>query len=157
METLEPILREHPFFKGLEPSHLALIVGCAANVVFRAGEVIFRDGEEANLFYLIRHGRLALELASERGPFTMLTVGDGEILGWSWIIPPYHWHFSARAVEDTRAITLDGKCLRAKCEEDHHLGYELLKRFAHILEDRLRATQLQLLDVYCPYPPGEKR
>ncbi len=157
MKTLEPILREHPFFEGLEPSYLALIVGCASNVVFRAGEVLFRDGEEANLFYLIRHGRLALELASERGPFTMLTIGDGEILGWSWIIPPYHWHFSARAVEDTRAITLDGKCLRAKCEEDHHLGYELLKRFAHILEDRLRATQLQLLDVYCPYPTREKR
>lgn len=157
MKTLEPILREHPFFSGLEPPYLALIAGCAANAVFRAGEVLFRDGDEANLFYLIRHGRLALELASERGAVTMLTIGDGEILGWSWIIPPYHWHFTARAVEDTRAITLDGKCLRTKCEEDHHLGYELLKRFAHILEDRLRATQLQLLDVYCPYPTGEKR
>lgn len=153
METLEPILREHPFFRGLDPQYLALVVGCSSNVRFRAGEVIFREGEEANLFYVIREGRVALELTSpEQGAVTVQTVSDGEILGWSWLIPPYHWHFTARAMDDTRAITLDGKCLRGKCEEDHHLGYELLKRFAHILEQRLRATSLQLLDVYCPYP-----
>jgi CRP/FNR family transcriptional regulator, cyclic AMP receptor protein len=157
METLEPILRDHPFFEGLEPSYLSLIVGCAANVVFRGEEVIFRDGEEANLFYVIRHGKVALELASPgRGPLTVQTIGEGDILGWSWLIPPYHWHYTARAVEDTRAITLDGKCLREKCEEDHHLGYELLKRFANSMEQRLRATQLQLLDVYCPYPSGRR-
>jgi CRP/FNR family transcriptional regulator, cyclic AMP receptor protein len=157
MKTLEPVLREHTFFQGLEEPYLALIVGCAANVVFKAGEVIFREGEEANLFYVVRDGRMALELTSERGAITVLTIGAGEILGWSWLIPPYHWHFTARAAEDTRAITLDGKCLRAKCEEDHHLGYELLKRFARILEERLKATQLQLLDVYCPYPAEKKK
>jgi hypothetical protein len=75
-------------------------------------------------------------------------LGEGEILGWSWLIPPYNWHFDARAVELTRAIALDGKCLRNKCEQDHDLGYELLKRFAHIMEQRLQATRLQLLDVY---------
>ncbi|MDH4100092.1 MAG: cyclic nucleotide-binding domain-containing protein [Nitrospirota bacterium] len=157
METLESILKDHPFFRGLEPHYLALVVGCAANVVFKEGQVLFREGEEANLFYVVRHGRIALELTSpERGALTVQTVGDGEILGWSWLIPPYHWHYTARAVEETRAITLDGKCLRGKCEEDHHLGYELLKRFAHIMEERLKATQVQLLDVYCPHPPEKK-
>jgi CRP-like cAMP-binding protein len=149
METLEPVLAEHPFLKGLDPKHLHLIVGCASNVRFNAGEFIFREGEEANEFYILRHGKVALEVFSpERGPIIIDTLVEGEVLGWSWLIPPYIWHFDARAVELTRAIALDGKCLRTKCEEDHDLGYELLKRFAHIIEQRLQATRLRLLDVY---------
>ena len=76
------------------------------------------------------------------------TVDAGEILGWSWLLPPYQWKFNARAMESIRAIALDGKCLRTKCEENHDLGYELLKRFAQVIEKRLEATRLQLLDVY---------
>jgi CRP-like cAMP-binding protein len=149
METLEHILTEHPFFQGLEPLHLQLLVGCAANQVFKPGEAIIRRGEEANEFYLIRHGKVAVELRTpNRGALTVQTLGEGEVLGWSWLLPPYRWHFDARAMEQVRAIALDGKCLRLKCEEDHHLGYELLKRFAHILTKRFDATLLQLLDVY---------
>jgi CRP-like cAMP-binding protein len=149
METLEPILAEHPFIKGLEPRHVQLIVGCASNMRFEAGQFILREGEEANQFYIIRKGRVALEVFSpEQGPIIIDTLGDGEVLGWSWLIPPYHWRFDARAVELTRAIALDGKCLRNKCEEDHDLAYELLKRFAHLMEERLEATRLQLMDIY---------
>jgi len=149
METLERILAEHPFFEGLEPRHFELIVGCASNVRFDAGQFLFREGEEANQFFLIRRGKVALEtFAPERGPIVIQTIGEGEILGWSWLIPPYHWHFDAQAVDLTRAIALDGKCLRTKCEVDHHLGYELLKRFAHIMEQRLEAAMVQLLDLY---------
>lgn len=149
METLERILAEHPFFAGLDARYIQLIVGCATNVRFDAGQFIFREGEEANEFYIIRHGKVALEIfVPGRGPVIIQTLGEGEILGWSWLIPPYHWRFDARAVELTRAIALDGRCLRAKCEDDHDLGYELLKRFAHIIEQRLQATRLQLLDVY---------
>jgi CRP/FNR family transcriptional regulator, cyclic AMP receptor protein len=149
METLERILTEHPFFQGLEPLHLQLLVGCAANQVFKPGEAIIRRGEEANEFYLIRHGKVAVELRTpNRGALTVQTLGEGEVLGWSWLLPPYRWHFDARAMELVRAIALDGKCLRLKCEEDHHLGYELLKRFAHIVTKRFDATLLQLLDVY---------
>jgi CRP/FNR family transcriptional regulator, cyclic AMP receptor protein len=149
METLQNILAEHPFTQGLEEPHLALLTGCAANVRFEAGRVIFREGEEANQFYLVREGNLAVELyAAERGAITVLTVGAGEVLGWSWLVPPYRWKFDARALEPTRAIALDGKCLRAKAEQDHDLGYELLKRVAHIMEERLQATRLQLLNVY---------
>jgi CRP-like cAMP-binding protein len=116
---------------------------------FDAGQFVFREGEEANQFYIIRKGKVALEIFSpEKGPIIIDTLGDGEVLGWSWLIPPYHWRFDARAVELTRAIALDGKCLRNKCEEDHDLAYELLKRFAHLMEERLEATRLQLMDIY---------
>lgn len=149
MKTLEPYMAEHPFLKNLEPQHLKILVGCASNVRFDAGQFILREGEEANNFYIIRHGKVSLEIFTpDRGPITIQTIGEGEVLGWSWLIPPYHWHYDARALELTRAIALDGKCLRMKCEQDHDLGYELLKRFAHIITRRLEATRIQLLDVY---------
>jgi CRP-like cAMP-binding protein len=149
METLERMLGEHPFFNGLDERYLAIIVGCASNARFDADKFIAREGEQADNFYLIRHGRVALEVfAPGRGEITIQTLGEGDILGWSWLIPPYRWRFDARAVEMTRAIALDGKCLRAKCEENHDLGYELLKRFVTIMASRLEATRLQILDLY---------
>lgn len=149
METLERILSGHPFFEGLAEPYLGLIVGCATNVRFVAGAFLFRTGGEANEFFLVRSGRIALEVAAPGRPAVAVqTLGEGEILGWSWLVPPYHWMFDARAIEPTRAIALDGRCLRGKCESDHDLGYELLKRFAHIMEQRLQAARLQLLDVY---------
>ena len=149
MQTLEPVLAEHPFFQGLAPEYLRVLVGCASNLRFEAGQQIFREGEEANEFYLIRHGKVALEVyVPGRGSITIQTLGVGEILGWSWLVPPYQWRFDARAVELTRAIALDGKCLRTKCEDDPRLGFALLKRFAHVMTERLQATRLQLLDVY---------
>jgi len=139
--------------KDLEPEYLRLIVGCASNVRFNAGQFLFREGEEANQFFMIRQGKVALEIsAAERAVITLQTVGEGDILGWSWLIPPYHWRFDARAVELTRAIALDGKCLRTKSEEDHNLGYELLKRFSNVIVERLEATRFQLLDVYATRP-----
>ncbi len=149
IESIETLLLEHPFVKGMDRAHIELITGCASNVRFDPGQWIFRENEEANQFYIIRQGKVALEVYSpERGGLMIDTLGDGEVLGWSWLIPPYHWRFDAKALELTRAIALDGKCLRTKCENDHHLGYELLKRFSSIIEQRLQATRLQLLDLY---------
>ena len=149
METLERILSQHPFFEALEPEYLKLLVGCASNVRFEAGAYIFRRGEEANQFYLIRQGRVALEIfAPQRPPISIATLEKDDVLGWSWAVAPYYWRMDARAVEPTRAFALDGKCLRTKCEQNHDLGYEVLKRFAQIMEQRLEATRLQLLDVY---------
>lgn len=149
IDTLKPILEEHPFLRDLSARHLELVVGCASNVRFEANKYLFREEEDANQFYIIRDGKVAVEVRTpNRGSIVVQTVGSGEILGWSWLLPPYQWHFDARAVEGTRAIALDGKCLRIKCENDHDLGYELLKRFAHIMEQRLEATRLQLLDIY---------
>jgi len=149
MQTLEPILAKHPFFKDLETPYLKLVVGCASNVVFREGQMICRRGGDADRFYLIRHGRVAVELhAAERGTITVQTLGEGDILGWSWLIPPDQWDFDARAVELTRAIAMDGTCLRTKSDADHNLGYELLTRFVRVLVGQLEATRIQLLDLY---------
>lgn len=149
METLERIIAEHPFFAGLDGGFLDLMVGCASNVRFKKGDYIFKEGDPANTFYLLRAGKVALEVfAPQRKPIIVATLAEGEILGWSWLLAPYQWKFHAHAVEDIRAIALDGKCLRNKCEENHDLGYEVLKRFTAIIERRLEATRLQLLDVY---------
>jgi len=149
MENLERILREHPFLHGMNEKHIKLLVGCASNVVFQAGQYIFREGEEANAFYFIRHGKVIVEThVPHKGPIIIRSREEDEIFGWSWLVPPYRWHFDARAVELTRAIALDGKCLREKCEQDHDLGYEIMKRFVLIIAERLEATRLQLMDIY---------
>jgi CRP/FNR family cyclic AMP-dependent transcriptional regulator len=149
MEILERVLAEHSFFKGLERPYLQLLAECASRVRFDAGEVIFREGEESNLFYLIRHGKVAVEtFVPNRGPVIIQTLGEAEVLGWSWLIPPYRRRFEARAIELTRAIAVNGECIRDRCEEDHDFGYELMKRVSHIMDQRLQATRLQLLDVY---------
>ena len=148
-ETLERVLVEHPLLKGCQARYIQLLVECSSNVRFNAGEVIFRQGEDADLFYLVRRGKVALEIPdSGRGPIIIQTLAAGDVLGWSWAITPYRWHFDARALELTRAIALDGKCLRDKCEVDHDLGYEVMRRVTHLMEHRLQATRLQLLDVY---------
>ncbi len=149
METLERIIAEHPFFIGLDEGFTNLMVSCASNVRFKAGSYILKEGDPANTFYLIREGKVAVEvLAPQRKPIIISTLSVGEILGWSWLLPPFQSKFHARAVDDVHAIALDGKCLRTKCEENHDLGYEVVKRFALIMEQRLEATRLQLLVVY---------
>jgi CRP-like cAMP-binding protein len=149
MEDLKRILIAHPFLQGIEPGYIDLVVGCAYNIKVDEGKYIFREGREADNFYFIREGKVALEIFSpQQGPIVIETIEDGDVLGWSWLIPPYLWKFDAKAVEQVRAIAFDGKCLRNKCEEDHDLGYELLMRFAHIIEERLQATRLRLLDLY---------
>lgn len=148
METLRPILEQQAFLGHLAPEHLDLLVGCASNVRYEAGNYIFREGRDANHFYILRSGRVSIETyAPGRGPILIQTLSEGDILGWSWLIAPYKWEFDARALDMTRAIALDTSCLRGKCEEDHDLGYEMMKRFAHVIVQRLKATHQQLVDI----------
>ena len=148
VETLEPILAQNPFFKGLDPPSLALLAGCAFNARYNRDEYLFRADEEATEFYVIRHGRVAIE-AVVPGSRTVIiqTYEAGDVVGWSWLFPPYHWHFSGRAVELTRVLVLDGVCLRNKCEQNPALGYEFMKRFSHKIVRSLDLTRLQLLEL----------
>lgn len=148
-KTLEPILKEHPFFKDLAPEYLSILVGCATNHVFHQGDYLMKEGDEANHFFLLRHGEVALETAVPGyGAKNILTLHEGDVVGWSWLFPPYRYHYSVRAMSLVRAFALDGKCLRGKCDDDHSLGYEMMKRFALIMMERLQATRMQVLDVY---------
>lgn len=149
METIESIIRGHVFFKDLKEEYLALIVGCAKNVIFKEGEIILEEGKPADYFYIIRSGLVAIEIQiGTHNPITIQTISEGDILGWSWLIPPHNNRFNCRAVKPTRTIAFDGKCLRGKCEENHDLGYDLLKRLARVFAQRLEATRLQLINLY---------
>lgn len=149
LQTLEPLLRDHKFFAGLRPEHLAQLVGCASTAVFPAGSYLFREGDPAETFYLIRDGRVALEVAAPgHGALTVQTVAAQDVVGFSWLIEPHRWQFDGRAVERVLAVRMEGACLRGKSEEDPGLGYELMRRFARLTVTRLQATRLQLLDVY---------
>ncbi len=151
MEGLERILGEHRLFAGLGQNFLELAAGCAKNVRFNADEYLFHAEDPADWIYLVRHGRVALEVvAPNRGAVRFETLGEGEVVGLSWLLPPYRWGYDARATELTRAVALDARCLRDKCEADHDLGYEILKRVLPVLVQRLQATRLQMLDVYDP-------
>jgi CRP-like cAMP-binding protein len=149
MKSLATLVAESPVFAGLDRDYLELIAGCARNTGFEAGQYMFREGDQADTFYLVRHGRVKLEtVVAGRGALTVETVDAGGVVGWSWLFRPFRWHFDACALDQVRAIAFDGACLRGKCDEDHTLGYELLSRFSPVMLERLQATQLQLIDVY---------
>jgi CRP-like cAMP-binding protein len=149
IEGLDRLLQEHAFFQGMDEKMRQLVAGCAANERFDAGSYIFREGEAADKFYLLRHGNVSLEIhLPGREPLVVDTLGAGEILGWSWLVPPYQWFLDAHATTLVRAISLDAVCLRGKMEQDHDIGYELYRRFMPVIAQRLQAGRLQLIDMY---------
>ena len=151
VKRVEDVVRQHPFFRGLSPEHLALVGTCAGNIRFDADAYIYHRGEPADHFYLIETGRVALNVESiDQSAITLDTVEPGEVLGWSWLFPPYQWQFSARCSEPVKAYVFDAACIRRKCETDNALGYQLMKRFSGIMLERLQAARLQLLDMYGP-------
>ena len=149
MRTIDEEITDSPIFAGLERSYLELIAGCAQNVHVPGDTLLLREGEPADVFYLIRKGRVALEVNSPaRGALLIETLASGDAVGWGWLFEPYRWQIDGRTTEPSDLISFDGACLRGKVEEDHELGYQLMKRFAADAVDRLQATRLQLLDVY---------
>lgn len=149
MRELDTLLADVPLFEGLKDEELELLAGCASNVRFREGELLFREGEAADTFYVVRHGTVALEtFVAPLGGVTIQTVEAGEVVGWSWLFEPYRWHLDARALTTVRATGFDAACLRQKCDDDPALGYDLMRRFASVIIERLQWTRLRLLDVY---------
>lgn len=149
MRDLEDILGAQPLLAGLNSDHRRLVVGCVRNHRFETGAYLLREGAAADEFFLIRQGKVALEIGPPgAAPVVIATLGEGDIVGASWLIPPYRWQLDARAMQTTLAIGIDAACMRRKCDEDHDLGYEMMKRFVPIFIKRLHGTRLQLLDVY---------
>jgi CRP/FNR family cyclic AMP-dependent transcriptional regulator len=153
MQTMEEVLGSHPFFAGLNAGAMRLIAGCASNVHFAEGEFLFEEGHEANQFWVIRRGRVAMQMQSPgQGAIVTDTMDEGEVVGWSWLVPPYRFFADGRAVTPVSATALDGACLRGKCEADPELGYQLLKRVTSVMYQRLQSTRIRLLDLYGTEP-----
>lgn len=149
VKAMDEHLAQHRFFGDFPPSFAKLIGGCAKNARFRAGDYLAHEGDRADTFFVLTAGEVALEIAVPgKSPVVVATLGAQEVVGVSWLVAPYCWLFDARAIEDTRAICIDAKCLRGKCDADHHLGYEMMRRFLPVLTERLHATRMQILDVY---------
>ena len=142
-------LEAHAFFTALSPSHLDVIAACARARSVREGMVLFHEGDDATALYAIDGGSVAVQVhIPHRRPITLETLGPGEILGWSWLFPPYRTRFGAVALTAVELLVIDARTLRARLDEDAALGYALLQRFSRVIAERLEATRLQLLDVY---------
>jgi CRP/FNR family transcriptional regulator, cyclic AMP receptor protein len=153
METIAELLAHAPALRSLSGAHRELIAGCAVNRVFEPGELLLRDGDPANAFFVLRRGTVALEtFAPQRGAVTIETIHDGDLLGWSWLVPPYRTSFDARAVTTVHVIAFDAACLRGKFDADPALGYELFQVFTGVIVERLQSTRMRLLDVYGKVP-----
>ena len=151
IKQMADILADHPLFAGLDPAITDLLAGCARNVHFADGGLLFKADDPADTFYLLRAGDVALELRMPgRGKLTVQTLHPGHVVGASWILPPYRWRFDARALGDVRATGIDAACLRGKCDDDPSMGYQVMQRFLPIVADRLQSTRLRLLDLYAP-------
>jgi CRP-like cAMP-binding protein len=149
MQTLDELVAQSAVFAGLDPAQAELIAGCGRIAAVGVGQRLFREGDPAETFYLLRRGRVALTAhVPARGDVTIETLESGEVIGWSWLFEPYRWHFDARALDDVGVIAFDGECLRGKCDADPALGYELMRRFAQVMIDRLQHTRTRLLDLY---------
>ena len=148
MKTLNEAITSHAFFHGMKPEHLALLTDGAKAVEFKSGDVLFRERTPANQFYLIESGRIALEAHEPANRMMAVqTLSAGDVLGWSWLFPPFAWHFQARAIEPSGAIVLNGASLLINAERNHDFGYELMKRVAQVVIHRLQATRKQLLTL----------
>ena len=146
-QSLYALIEQQPFFKGLNSDHLKLLADLALEMRFAAAQTIFAEGSPANRFYLILDGEVVVESEKEdRNMIPIQTLGPGDALGWSWLFPPYYLHFSARAVTPTRTIFFYGTPLREHCEQDHELGFQLMKRVAEVATQSLQATQRRLMN-----------
>lgn len=155
MRTIDQLIADAPLFAGLDPGQLELLAGCGRNTHIGPGELVLREGDPADRFFLIRRGSVMLEVHAPGRPALQIeSLHEGDVVGWSWLFAPYRWQLDARTTQATELIVFDAVCLRDKCDTDHELGYELMRRFASSLVRRLQATRLQLLDVYGNGGPG---
>lgn len=149
MSDLEQRLTEHPFFAGLAPQTVALLAAQGAATEIAGDTYLFREGEPADRFYAVLSGRVTVELHTPTGGGAVLdTALDGDVVGWSWLIPPYRWMFDARTTEPSAVVVFDAARLRAACEADPGVGYALTRRIAQVMSHRLQSARIRLLDLY---------
>jgi len=152
-QSTEDYLSTHTFFSGLDDSYRKFLSNSVTELQIKKGGVLFKQGDRADKFYLLRKGQVSVQVPALMGPsLEIQTLGEDQVLGWSWLIPPYRWIFLARAVEDSELLEFDGGAILARCEEDPKFGYELFKCFAALMSERLGAARQKMMDQWDP--PG---
>ena len=152
-QSIREYLSSHGFFSGLDDDFVKFLSDSARELKIEKGDVLFQQGERADKFYLLRKGQVSVQIPALMGPtLEIQTLGQDQMLGWSWLIPPFRWNFQARAMEDSELLEFDGSAILARCEEDPKFGYELLKRFASLMSERLDAARQKMMDEW--NPPG---
>ena len=152
-QSTEDYLSTHTFFSGLNDNFMKFLSNAATELQIKKGDVLFQQGDSADKFFLLRKGQVSIQVPALVGPaLDIQTLGENQLLGWSWLIPPYRWNFLARAVEDSDLLEFDGSAILARCEEDSEFGYELFKRFASLMSERLDAARQKMMDQW--NPPG---
>jgi CRP-like cAMP-binding protein len=148
---ISDIVANNDFFSGLSEEHLEFLLQHSKEQRFGAGEIIFRQGDHADRFYLVLRGEVTVEIPAIYGPpMQMQNLGRGKILGWSWLITPYRWDFQARAVQDSEVVRFDGGVVLRRCEKDAEFGYEIMKRFSLLMSERLTAARKSMIEQWMP-------
>lgn len=144
-------LSVHEFFCDLPDDVLKFLSECSSIYEIKKGQILFQQGEKADKFYIVRNGRIALQIPAIMGPnLEIQTLGNDQVLGWSWLISPYQWSFQARAEEDSELLQFDGTAILARCEQEPKFGYELLKKFAGMMSMRLEAARRKMMEEWNP-------
>jgi CRP-like cAMP-binding protein len=152
-QSIADYLSRHPFFTGMDDQYIEFLADSAVETQIGAGGILFRQGTPADKFYLLRSGQVSIQVPALVGPVLEIQqLGEGQLLGWSWLIAPYMWNFQARVEEDSTFLEFDGRAVLAHCEEDPRFGFELLKRFAALMSERLDAARQKMMDEW--NPPG---
>jgi len=152
-KKIATILSKQSFFHGLSSEFIDFLSGHAVERKLRKGEILFEHGQPADRFYLLRDGRITIEVPAISGPSLVVqSLGPDKLLGWSWLIPPYKWSFQARAEEDCEVLEFDGKAILDRCESEPRFGYEILKRFSSLMSERLEAARTKMMEEW--NPPG---
>ena len=152
-QAIEDYLSAHAFFSGMDNSFVRFLSESATELQITNGGVLFQYGKPADKFYLVRKGQVSIQVPAIMGPtLDIQTLGEDQILGWSWLIPPYRWNFQARALEDSDLLEFDGSAILTRCEEDPKFGYDVFKRFATLMSERLDAARQKMMDEW--NPPG---
>lgn len=148
--SIRAVLRDHPFFEGLDAEHLDKLVPLSREVHFERGYVIFQEGDQSDAFFLLTNGKVAIEVVGPTHTHRVQTLEGGEELGWSALMPGGGKQFQARALSAVKAVSIDAAAMRKLCDEDAVFGRSIAKRMLGVVASRLQATRLQLLDLYAP-------
>jgi CRP/FNR family cyclic AMP-dependent transcriptional regulator len=144
-------LSTHEFFSEFSDDILEFLCDCSSKHEIKKGQILFRQGENADKFYVVLNGRISVQIPAIMGPtLEIQTLGKDHVLGWSWLISPYKWNFQTKAEEDSELLEFDGTAILARCEQEPKFGYELLKKFAALMSERLNAARHKMMDEWNP-------